>query len=213
MLKQDAVSAIDCWHKLRPMSVSNDRTVRRWKVEESSHLVYRGHKGPIDAVQILNDDCFVTGSEDGRICLWKDMKKNAISTVNDSHGLDEGSTTPRWVSSLAAIKASDTFASGSNDGFVRIWSAKNERIRQTAQIAIPGFVNALAMTSRLLVAGCGREHRLGRWWNMKKCKDRLTIARFPQDFAELVDQGEDEESSSEETEESEDEDSSVDESD
>jgi ribosomal RNA-processing protein 9 len=186
---------VDCWHKLRTITVSNDRSIRRWKVEESSHLVYRGHKGPIDAIQILGDNTFVSGSQDGKLCLWKDSRKTCIATQLNSHGEEKGS--PNWVSSLAAIKASDTFASGSNDGYVRIWSARNDRIQQTAAIPVSGFVNGLALTSRLLVAGCGREHRLGRWWNMKKCKDRLTIVRFPQDLSELVDQVDDEDESSE----------------
>ncbi len=176
--------AIDCWHKLRPVSVSNDRSIRSWKVAESSHLVYRGHKGPIDAIKILTEDSFVSGSQDGKLCLWKDSKKTPTATIFESHGQDLGS--PRWVSSLASIHASDLFASGSNDGFVRLWSVRNDSIKEVNAIPMNGFVNGLALSSRLLVAGCAREHRLGRWWSMKKCKDRLAVVRFPHDLAELV---------------------------
>lgn len=166
---------------------------------ESSHLVYRGHKGPIDAIQILTEETFVSGSQDGKLCLWKDSKKTPMASVVDSHGTELGC--PRWVSSLASIKASDTFVSGSNDGFVRIWSTRNDKINQVTAIPISGFVNGLAVSSRLMVAGCGREHRLGRWWSMKS-KDRLTIVRFPQDLADFVthgDENSDLEESSDET--------------
>lgn len=178
---------MDCWHKLRPVTSSNDRTIRTWKVQDGSHLVFRGHKAPIDAVQILTEETFVSGCQDGKICLWRETKKHAVSSIEHSHGFDDQSSSPRWISSMASIKASDTFATGSNDGYVRIWSAKDDEITQKAQLQVDGFVNALAISSRLLVAGCGREHRLGRWWNMKKCKDRLTIIRFGTDLEELVD--------------------------
>jgi ribosomal RNA-processing protein 9 len=139
----------------------------------------------------MTEDTFISGSQDGRLCLWKDSKKTPVASMIESHGLESAS--PRWISSVASIKASDTFASGSNDGFVRIWSTQNDKIKQVKAIPMTGFVNGLALSSRLLVAGCGREHRLGRWWNMRKCKDRLTIVRFPQDLSQLVSVDEDEE--------------------
>lgn len=188
------------------MTSSNDRSIRTWKVQDGSHLVFRGHKAPIDTVQILTDDTYVSGCQDGKLSLWKEAKKHAVSNFEHAHGLDEQSRNPRWITSLASIKASDTFASGSNDGFVRIWSAKDDKIRQTAEIPMNGFVNGLAITSRLLVAGCGREHRLGRWWNMKKSKDRLTIMRFGVDLEDLIEdhsEEEEDDSSNDDSEDSE----------
>eukprot|EP01042_Synura_sphagnicola_P008126 gene8126-10403_t len=52
---QDAILSIDCYHKLRPLTSSADRTNRHWKIEENSHLVFRGHKAQIDTARILNE--------------------------------------------------------------------------------------------------------------------------------------------------------------
>jgi ribosomal RNA-processing protein 9 len=30
-----------------------------------------------------------------------------------------------------------------------------------------------------LVAGLGREHKFGRWWNLKGNKDKVAIIRLP----------------------------------
>ena len=171
--------SIDCWHKLKPLSCSSDRTIRHWKVEQSSHLVFRGHKAPIDIVKILTEDSFVSGSQDGSICYWKDHKKTPISTVTQAHGLDGGNS--RWIAGLAAVKASNLFASGSNDGFVRLWSVQNDHIESLAEIPMEGFINSLALTPRMVVAGCSREPRLGRWMNMKSAKNRICLVRFNSD--------------------------------
>lgn len=179
--------SIDCWHKLRPLTSSTDRTNRYWKVEDNAHLVFRGHKAPIDTARILTDSTFVSGSQDGKLCLWDHGKKTPISTVQQAHGLEDGvsSQSARWISSVASVKACDMVASGSYDGFVRLWSVSPEanKFRPVKAVPVAGFVNALHISSRLLVAGGGREHRLGRWWNLKGVKDRLTVMRFKEDLS------------------------------
>ena len=87
---------------------------------------------------------------------------------------------PNWISSLASIKMSNVVASGSNDGFVRLWTANAEERQLSALAAVPvqGFANAIALTSRLLVVGGGKEHKHGRWWNLKGNHNKLTVVRF-----------------------------------
>jgi ribosomal RNA-processing protein 9 len=189
---------------LKPLSSSLDRSIRSWKVEENAHLVFRGgHKAAIDTVKILNDEQFLSGSQDGKLCLWTYGKKSPIATVQAAHGLENDSTsssssssssshgnsnsttnrgTPRWITSLHTIKASDIAITGSYDGYIKLWSTQNNHLEAIQSIAMKGFVNGLYVSSRLIIAGCSREHRLGRWWNIKGAKDRLTIIRFKDDL-------------------------------
>lgn len=146
-------------------------------MEQSSHLVFRGHKAPIDVAKILTEDTFVSGSQDGSLCLWKDQKKTPVYTLHNAHG-KEG-VNARWIASLATVKASNLIGSGSNDGFVRLWSVKDDEIKPLAELEVGGYVNGLAITPRLIVAAESREPRLGRWTNMKKSKNRIDVIRVP----------------------------------
>ena len=57
-------------------------------------------------------------------------------------------------------------------------------IEEVTTIKVDGFVNAMAMSPRLLVAGTGREPKLGRWWCMKGNKNKVHIMRFPADLSD-----------------------------
>ncbi len=196
--------SVDCWTKEKPLSASSDRTVRLWKVAEETHLVFRGHKSSIDNAQYLTDNSFVSAGQDGSLHLWKDGQKVPVRSVAAAHGYqghqsgNDGApaapatgaavgskrgpagSNPNWISSLASIKMSNVVASGSNDGFVRLWTANAEERQLSALAAVPvqGFANAIALTSRLLVVGGGKEHKHGRWWNLKGNHNKLTIVRF-----------------------------------
>jgi ribosomal RNA-processing protein 9 len=183
---QDGVTAVDCWTKEKPVSASMDRTWRLWKVVEESHLVFRGDKGSLDAIQLMTEDSFVTGGQDGALSLWKETQKKPVRTAHRAHGGAEGPAgVANWISSLASVKMSNLVASGANDGYVRLWSASSEHreLAQMAAIKVDGFVNAMAMSPRLLVAGCGREPRLGRWWNLTGNKNKVHIIRFRSDLS------------------------------
>lgn len=176
---QESVNALDCWSREQPVSASGDRTVRVFKVAQQSHLVFRGHQSAVDAVQAISDSTYVSGGQDGALCLWRETSKKPVSVVKAAHGSDGAS--PRWIVSLAALKMSDFVASGSHDGSVRLWEASNEagKLREVAALQVEGFVNSLAVTGRLLVAGTGSEHRLGRWWRLPGNKNKVVLARMP----------------------------------
>lgn len=201
---QDCVYSVDCWTKEKPLSTSSDRTLRLWKVAEETHLVFRGHKGSIDSAQYLTDNSFVSAGQDGTLCLWKDGQKTPVRSVHAAHGSQSitGASGPaNWISSLASVKMSNVVASGSCDGFVRLWTANAEERQLLPLCAVPvlpGFVNALALSPRLLVAAGGKEHRLGRWWNVKGSNNKLTIVRFDS----LLDQGDEASSGSADDDES-----------
>lgn len=208
--------SVDCWTKEKPLSASTDRSLRLWKVAEETHLVFRGHKGSIDNVQYLTDNSFVSAGQDGSLLLWKDAQKAPVRSVAAAHGFQyiagtnatkthqpsmlNQSGNPNWVCSLATIKMSNIVASGSTDGFVRIWSANAEdrKLVPLCQVAAPGCVNALAVSPRLLVAGCGKEHKYGRWWNLKGGLNKLRIVRLTDEM--LEDSSDEQQSSSQEDE-------------
>lgn len=172
--------SVDCWVKEKPLSTSSDRSVRLWKVAEETHLVFRGHKSSIDCVQYLTDTSFVSAGQDGALNLWKDSQKHPVRSVAAAHGQQAEGAGANWVSSVASIKMSNIVATGSNDGFVRLWNANAEErvLAPVVEVPMAGCVNALALTPRLLVAGCGREHKYGRWWTLKGSLNKLRILRF-----------------------------------
>ena len=180
---QDAVTSVDCWTKERPVSASSDRTCRVWKIAEETHLVFRGQKGSADNVGILTDEGFLSGGQDGSLYLWKETQKKPTATVALAHGLDGAN--PRWICGLGTVKMSDYAASGSYDGSLRLWKVSQEtrQISQVNTIALDGFINALAISSRIIVAGTGREHRLGRWWCLPGNKNKVAAIRLPADLA------------------------------
>ena len=59
-----------------------------WKLDEDSHLIFRGGSKiqSAQAVALVKDDWFLTGHEDGHLCLWLAEKKKAVATIEHAHG-------------------------------------------------------------------------------------------------------------------------------
>jgi len=139
------VLGIDSFIKERCVTCgARDRSVRMWKIVEESQLVFNGtHFDSIDCISMLNEELFLTGSNDGTLAIWCINKKKPLSTIKNAHqkspssnGLDNahvnlnglnilnGNSTYKstgWISSMCAYHNSDLIASGSDDGFIRIW--------------------------------------------------------------------------------------------
>ena len=115
------------------------------------------------------------------VCLWGVSKKKPLVSVPRAHGVDPESRMPRWVSAVAALTNSDLVATGSWDGHVRLWRCASgfTALMPLMELPAPGFVNSLAFSGSgdRLVAGCGQEHRLGRWWRLKEASNQLLV--FP----------------------------------
>jgi len=160
---QDEVVDIDALAQERCVSVgARDRTARLWKVAEETQLVFRGgavdkktrpgvnsrsllHEGSMDRVAMIDDDLFVTGSDNGSIALWSAAKKKPVYIAPLAHGLDppldphEASAeqnpapkavpppTPRWITALKTTPYSDIILSGSWDGYVRVWRLSDDK--------------------------------------------------------------------------------------
>ncbi|KAK5133669.1 hypothetical protein LTR08_007523 [Meristemomyces frigidus] len=159
---------------------ARDRTARLWKVVEESQLVFRGggapttkrkavakdtdsatdvsggveqrayNEGSMDRIACIDDETFITGSDNGSLSLWNIFKKKPVFTYALAHGVDppptalelsadelpdesvRGEPQPRWITALRAIPFSDTFVSGSWDGCVRAWRVSEDKRRLEA---------------------------------------------------------------------------------
>ena len=123
---QAGVTGISC-HGIRhemPFSVARDRTARAWKLAEEAHMIYRGGSkvSSADCISAIKDDYFLTGHDDGHLSFWLKDKKRAIVTIPDAHG--KSGTISRGVTSIASLSGSDFTATGSSDGYLRLWKVR-----------------------------------------------------------------------------------------
>lgn len=117
----------------------------------SSALPPRAYlEGSIDRVALIDEETFITGSDNGALSLWTINKKKPVFTFPLAHGLDPpllpeeasaevipspnvpGVPQPRWITALATVPYSDLILSGSWDGWVRVWrvSADKKRVER-----------------------------------------------------------------------------------
>ncbi|KAH6845555.1 WD40-repeat-containing domain protein [Chaetomium sp. MPI-CAGE-AT-0009] len=163
---QDEILDVDALAQERCVSVgARDRTARYWKVPEESQLVFRGgagegkksrvpvgvdpasaaHEGSMDRVAMIDDEIFVTGSDNGDLALWSIQRKKALHVVPRAHGieppLDPSQSSadevpdptavpapqPRGITALRTVPYSDVILSGSWDGCVRVWRLSDDK--------------------------------------------------------------------------------------
>merc|ERR1712142_1207762 len=180
--------------KERALTVGGtDATCRIWKIVEESQLVFAaGSSGSLDSVAFINEDYWVTGSDEGGLALWTVGKKKPLTQFAKAHsginlrskwtpdGVQPPGTNVHWISAVAAAPCSNLVASGSSDGHIRFWKCGEgfkhlTRLKFTVQVQ--GFVNSLKFSEdgSILVAGVGQEHRLGRWWRIAEAKNSICV--------------------------------------
>uniref|UniRef100_A0A8D0FZA8 U3 small nucleolar RNA-interacting protein 2 n=1 Tax=Sphenodon punctatus TaxID=8508 RepID=A0A8D0FZA8_SPHPU len=179
---QDAITGLDSLSReCCVTSGGRDGTVRLWKIPEESQLVFYGHQGSIDCIQLINEEHMVSGADDGSVALWGLSKKKPLAIVRQAHSNHgtQGLEQPYWISSVAALLNSDVVATGSHSASIRLWKCEEGFRRLLPLFDIPqvGFVNSLKFSNAgdFLVAGIGQEHRLGRWWRIKEAKNSICI--------------------------------------
>jgi ribosomal RNA-processing protein 9 len=161
---QDEILDVDALAQERCVTVgARDRTARYWKVPEESQLVFRGgqggekkapskvkkesaaHPGSMDRVSMIDDELFVTGSDNGDVSLWSIQRKKAVFVVPCAHGLEDPlspseasadaepdpkvvpAPQPRSITALRTIPYSDVILTGSWDGWVRVWRLSEDK--------------------------------------------------------------------------------------
>lgn len=191
---QDDVADIDALAQERCLSVgTRDRTARMWKVVEETQLVFRGggagerasastvapgsaaHEGSMDRVAMLDDELFVTGSDNGALALWSTQKKKPLFVVPRAHGLEPVLTgretfdraladpavavarpppppQPRWITALRTVPYADVVLSGSWDGCVRVWRLSADK-RKLETVGILGHATGSRQKHGLAIPG------------------------------------------------------------
>eukprot|EP00930_Biecheleria_cincta_P099796 TRINITY_DN91410_c0_g1_i1.p1 TRINITY_DN91410_c0_g1~~TRINITY_DN91410_c0_g1_i1.p1 ORF type:complete len:441 (+),score=84.18 TRINITY_DN91410_c0_g1_i1:94-1416(+) len=167
------ISSLDLFAKGRPVSGGADKTVRFWKIDKDTHLMFAKHMYPVDSVGALDHERFVSGSQDGSLMLWSSASKKPLATGSMGEG--------KWVASLAAIRQGNVFFSGSVDGTLRAWrtsraAGKGVELSEASEPVIaPGCINGIAVGKRLLACAIGKEHRLGRWFYDKQERNGIML--------------------------------------
>jgi len=201
--------------RLRPGRVAStgglDRTVRVWKLEAETQLVFKapGNAESLDCLAAVHGGkAFVTGGQGGSLHLWNAERKKPVSVAKDPHGAGS------WIVSLASLSGTDLVASGSNDGWIRLWRVHQRGafsdkgaeapadmsaedgghwqtsglLKEVGRAPAAGFVNGLAFSAdgRRLVAAVGCEHRMGRWWRMPKVRAGIVVVDLPPAIASTL---------------------------
>ncbi|KAI3497656.1 hypothetical protein L1887_33110 [Cichorium endivia] len=196
---QSDVLTIDCLRKERVLTVGRDRTMHLWKVPEESQLVFRASSSSLECCCFINNDEFLSGSDDGSIEHWGVLRKKPLHIVKNAHpsllpnktndGLSNGSkddlpekvcaSVNSWVSSVSVCRGSDLAASGAGNGVVRLWEIENDAkgVRPLFELPLVGYVNSLAFakSGKFLVAGVGKEPRLGRWGSLPDARHGVMV--------------------------------------
>jgi len=108
--------SIDSLLQHRAVSSGSDKTCRLWKIPEQTQLLYKGSRDVLDCVRFVDDDRWVTACQDGSVGLWSIKKRKPLFRRDRAH---QG----KWVTSVGARIFTDLVASGSSDGFVRLWQS------------------------------------------------------------------------------------------
>jgi len=157
---------------------ARDRSVRLWKIPEESQLVFQTNIGSsIECSSMLNEEYFISGGDDGSLSIWFVRKKRPVTLRTNAHTREGQRET--WVTSVEALPFTDIVASGSNDGYIKLWKCEKSfrSLMPLYTIPVNGFVNCLRFSSSgdHLICAMGQEHRLGRWERIKEAKNSILV--------------------------------------
>ena len=174
---QSDILSIDSLLEERAVTSGLDKTCRMWKIPQQTQLLFKGPKAAVDSVRLLNDDQWVTGSQDGSVMLWGKTKKKPLARRERAHG-------GKWVTSVGTRIYTDLAASGSSDGALRLWRVGDDKKLYVAgTVPVKGFINAIciANSGRFIALAVGQEHRLGRWETVRAARNGVYIVSLEGD--------------------------------
>jgi len=170
----NGVTCLDIYQKDRLVSGGEDKTVRLWKMERDTHLMFNRHTASVDAVAVSDHERVVSGGQDGKLMVWSSTSKKPVASASVGAG--------QWCTALASVRAGNVVFSGTTNGELQAWRlAKAEEgkglkmLPAAPVINAPGCVNAIAAGKKVLVCAVGKEHKFGRWHYDKKQKMGLMV--------------------------------------
>ncbi|CAL5412569.1 unnamed protein product [Camellia sinensis] len=84
---QSEVLTIDCLRKERVLTAGRDRAMHLFKVPEESRLVFRAPATSLECCCFINNDEFLSGSDDGSIEHWNILRKKPAHIIRNAHAL------------------------------------------------------------------------------------------------------------------------------
>jgi len=167
---------MDLYQKGRPLTGGMDKTVRLWKVDKDTHLMFNKHQYSVDAVSVIDHERFASGSQDGSLLIWSSTSKKPVASASMGNGV--------WVTALACIRRSSIVFSGTVNGKLQPWciqrgasegnkGLKLEKCADTIQL--PGSINAMVVGRSVIACAVAYEHRLGRWFRGTDYKNGIVL--------------------------------------
>ena len=157
------------------VSVSFDKTPVVWKLEKETQMMFKEQQFSLDCISALGTHSFVTGGQDGSICMWNLAKKGPRVTLEDAH-------TGGWVSAISSCYNGDFVVSGAKDGSLKLYRASHETLKEMDlkfefEETCQGVVSGLSLSgdSKYIAVSVGPEDRLGRWNFKKDIKSHIRV--------------------------------------
>jgi WD40 repeat protein len=103
------------------ISVSNDKTIRCFWLDNGDHIITYEHSSMVNSVELHphNHGQFVTGDHDGNVIYWKLNSGKKIKLI-EAH--------ESYVHDLAFFPGGDTLISASHDKTVKAWAYNSGRL-------------------------------------------------------------------------------------
>jgi WD40 repeat protein/DNA-binding SARP family transcriptional activator len=141
----------------RLATASEDGTARVWDAANGQELLQlAGHSGAVNQVAWSPDGILIaTGGDDGTLWLWDAVSGEGQTSFQPVPSTGSGATSERIVNSLAWSPDGGYIASGSGDGYIRLWqvgSAENTLILKAHEQHIT-FLAWSPQGERLVSAG------------------------------------------------------------
>ncbi|XP_027037908.1 U3 small nucleolar RNA-interacting protein 2-like [Pocillopora damicornis] len=162
-------------------SGGRDKIIHIWDPDSLQHVhTFKGHKDAVSGLAFRRG----THHSNSSLSLWSVSKKKPLCTIPNAHSKPDGNSDDSipdesWITSIASLRSTDLLASGSCDSCIKLWECGDgfRSLKQLFSVSMVGFVNALAFSNdgNNLIAGIGQEHRLGRWWRLKKAKNCVCV--------------------------------------
>eukprot|EP00899_Mesostigma_viride_P002451 jgi/Mesvir1/12206/Mv00435-RA.1 len=159
---QADVLGLDCWRRERPVSVSDDRTCRIWKVQDEAQLVCRGHSAPIDCCALISPSEWITGSQDGSVGLWSDARKKPVRLFHGAHA--PGALTSSKQAPPSTAAGSSATATTKSDSSQKLQPRPTLMSAASSSPAAEAWVSAVACCRGTDLAASGAGSGFIRLW-------------------------------------------------